>query len=71
MSLKPGLILLVKPPALILERFGRQILLIGVLFVVEDVKKRVSLHALVLVQGWVVENWKDILRVVRWRSIFV
>lgn len=43
MSLEPGLILLVKPPALILQRLCCQILLISTLFVIKDIEECVGL----------------------------
>lgn len=45
MPLKPSLVLLMKPPTLILERLSCQILLIAPLLVVEDIEQCVRVDA--------------------------
>lgn len=44
-SLKPGLVLLVKTPALILERFCRKILLVSALSIIENVKQGIRIYS--------------------------
>ena len=48
--LKPGLVLLVKSPALAFERFSCEILLVGALSIVEDVEKSVCIDPARLIQ---------------------
>lgn len=69
MTLKPCLVLLVESPTLVLESSCRKPLLVGVLPVVENVEQGVRLQSLVLVQGGIIEDRQDVLRIVCWSVI--
>jgi len=43
-ALKPCLVLFMESPALLLQRFGRQVLLVRVLPIVEDVEQRIGVY---------------------------
>ena len=59
-SLEPRLVLLVKPPTLVLQGLGREVLLICSLLVVEDVKEGVRIDP--LVEPRIFENCQRLLR---------
>jgi hypothetical protein len=65
MPLKPRLILLMEPPALALQRFSSQELLIRPLPVVKSIKQGISVYP--AVQARVVEDPERFLRIVRGR----
>lgn len=69
MPLEPCLILLVESPALVLERLGREKLLVRALPVVEQVEKGVRVDPPRVVQSRVVEDGKRFLRVVKRRVV--
>lgn len=60
--LEPCLVLLVEAPTLALQRFGRQILLVGTLLVVERVEQAVGVYP--AVESRVIEDAQRLLRVV-------
>ena len=64
MALKPHQVLGVKPPGLLFEGLGRQILSLGALHVVEDEEERLRTKSLEEVDGITALWW--CLWVVRW-----
>ena len=64
MSLEPSLVLLVEPPALVLERFGREKLLVRALSVIKQVEQRIGVDPPRIIQPRIVEDGQWLLRVV-------